>query len=541
MDRRSFLRHSAVAGLLSSTNSQSLIGHTTDEMEGQTFIDPVNPNDRKSLPEGANKSVLIVGGGLAGLSAALELSERGYQVEIREKDSRLGGRLHTRTEDLDVGTFKVERGLHMWFHQYYNFKDILKRLGIWEKNFRPFDEIYFEFENYKPEYIQSRGPYPFNLLSIISNSPNLNLLNGIRTSNAIRPVAFYNHLKNNQFDDLTLSEWARESGIDRKFYEILLKPSASVTLNKPDLISAAEMIMYQHIYFIGHPKAFDRRVTVDDHETSVIYPWVEHLKSLGTKILLETEVSGIEFSHPGRIRVVDDSKSFDYVILATNVGATQKILQSSVATGSRYNDGLQIAQSKTQQMRVAPHYHVLRIWFDSPIRKSRPASHAVIETPDYHPINLIAVFDWIEKESRAWAEKTGGSIIEFHLYDTPNFKGLTASTIWNKIRPLALKALPELLNARALDFSLGSFDDFTSFEAGQARQRPETGFCAENGLSSLYLAGDWIASNKIPTALMERAVMTGREAANHILLKDKVKQATIPGASQRGPGFSVRF
>ena len=40
-------------------------------------IPPRNPNDPVKLSNGVNKSVLIIGGGLAGLSAALELADRG--------------------------------------------------------------------------------------------------------------------------------------------------------------------------------------------------------------------------------------------------------------------------------------------------------------------------------------------------------------------------------------------------------------------------------------------------------------------------------
>ena len=54
------------------------------------------------------------GGGLAGLSAALELAERGYQVTIKEKSyENVGGKLRcVPVEVFPNQTFNVEHGVH---------------------------------------------------------------------------------------------------------------------------------------------------------------------------------------------------------------------------------------------------------------------------------------------------------------------------------------------------------------------------------------------------------------------------------------------
>jgi len=41
----------------------------------------------------ANKSILVVGGGISGLTAALEAAEVGHEVYIVEKNPYLGGKV----------------------------------------------------------------------------------------------------------------------------------------------------------------------------------------------------------------------------------------------------------------------------------------------------------------------------------------------------------------------------------------------------------------------------------------------------------------
>ena len=75
-----------------------------------------------------NKSFLIVGGGLTGLSAAIELEKNGASATIIEADSRLGGRLKT---DIYKG-FQLDRGFQVLLTSYPEVKkmDIKKNLML---------------------------------------------------------------------------------------------------------------------------------------------------------------------------------------------------------------------------------------------------------------------------------------------------------------------------------------------------------------------------------------------------------------------------
>ena len=64
-----------------------------------------------SFSEQQNNQIIVVGAGIAGLGAAKELHDSGYEVTVLEASERIGGRIYT---DRSLG-FTVERGAN-WIH-----------------------------------------------------------------------------------------------------------------------------------------------------------------------------------------------------------------------------------------------------------------------------------------------------------------------------------------------------------------------------------------------------------------------------------------
>ncbi len=86
------------------------------------------------------KSVGIIGGGLAGVSAAIFLSERGFRVKIFEKEKYLGGKVGSWPVKFDDGfSTQVEHGFHAFFRQYYNLRNLLKKIDAL-KHLIPIDD-----------------------------------------------------------------------------------------------------------------------------------------------------------------------------------------------------------------------------------------------------------------------------------------------------------------------------------------------------------------------------------------------------------------
>ena len=106
MKRRTFLKLASLAGL---TPKAAVAEVATD-------------------PDGAR--VIVVGGGPAGITAALELQSRGVDVLLLEAGGQLGGRVSGWTEELDGRPVDVEHGIHGWYGRYTAFTDLLERYGL---------------------------------------------------------------------------------------------------------------------------------------------------------------------------------------------------------------------------------------------------------------------------------------------------------------------------------------------------------------------------------------------------------------------------
>lgn len=73
--------------------------------------------------------VAIVGAGLAGLTTAVELADAGWEVEIFESRSFVGGKVGSW---VDSDGNHVEMGLHVFFGCYYHLFNLMKKVGALE-------------------------------------------------------------------------------------------------------------------------------------------------------------------------------------------------------------------------------------------------------------------------------------------------------------------------------------------------------------------------------------------------------------------------
>jgi squalene-associated FAD-dependent desaturase len=101
---------------------------------------------------GVKKRVVVVGGGWAGLSAALELAERGAQVQLFEKRAVLGGRAYS-YRAREAG-HTVDNGQHLLMGCYHATLRFLDRIGA-------ADRVEVQTELRVPFFDPSRGSATF--------------------------------------------------------------------------------------------------------------------------------------------------------------------------------------------------------------------------------------------------------------------------------------------------------------------------------------------------------------------------------------------
>ncbi|MGH8891262.1 MAG: hydroxysqualene dehydroxylase HpnE [Acidothermaceae bacterium] len=74
--------------------------------------------------------VVVVGGGLAGLAAAIRAADAGWKVTLLESRPRLGGATHSFTRAFEGGELDVDNGQHVFLRCCTEYRAFLRRLGV---------------------------------------------------------------------------------------------------------------------------------------------------------------------------------------------------------------------------------------------------------------------------------------------------------------------------------------------------------------------------------------------------------------------------
>lgn len=472
----------------------------------------------------AGTEAVVVGGGIAGISAAVVLAERGVRVRVLEAADHLGGRLGAWPEALPDGTEQiVEHGFHAFFRHYYTWRSILRRADP-QLSFLAAVPSYPVISQRWPDEDLSGLPAapPLNLLTLALRSKSLGRRDLMKadpdTGHAL--LAYDRATTYAEYDDLDAATFLDRFGMSERTRSMLFEAFARSFFCNQGELSAAELVAMFHYYFLGNPEGIGFDVPDTDYATAIWQPLRRHLEQHGATITTGTPVTSIEPDGQGwLVRSAGGRLDTRNLILALDPGALTRLMAASPATAA----AAPLLARRCGSLRVAPPFAVSRLWFDRDVAAHRAAFCAVSGQPT---LDSIAVYSRLERPSAEWARATGGSIVELHSYSCRLGDVTEAAAA---LRTELARLWPETADAQVLHRHDRMEATAPAFPPGSAGTRPGV----RTDARGLRLAGDFVELPYL-SGLMERSAMSGVLAANDVLAELDVAAEPIVGVPQRG-------
>ncbi|MDN5655479.1 MAG: FAD-dependent oxidoreductase, partial [Kocuria sp.] len=273
---------------------------------------------RIPAPEGADKvaearSVLVVGGGIAGLSAATGLAERGVDVTVVEPQRQLGGRVRSWHVDGAAGPVTMSRGFHAFFRQYYNLRALLDRIPSSDPLRAVPDYPLRSSDGLADSFARIPRTPPWSFIGFVLQSPSFRLrdLPGVDLDTALSlldvdfPETFRRH------DGQSAQEFLDRLGFPERARHLALEVFARSFFANPTDFSAGEMLAMFHAYFLGSSEGLLFDTASDDFDTALWKPLGDYLSGLGVR-RLRTRVESLAMKSEGAMVHMEDGATREY-------------------------------------------------------------------------------------------------------------------------------------------------------------------------------------------------------------------------------------
>lgn len=431
--------------------------------------------------------VVVVGGGLAGMSAAVALAGTGRSVMLLEWRPYVGGRAYS-YEHLAMS--EVIDSQHVVLGCCTNVVDLVKKAGIGDW-IRWYDELVFlEPSGSRSTLRPGTLPAPFHQTLSFLRAPMLSMRD--KAGIAAGMARFLRGYPAN--DTESFASWLRRTGQTERAIRHFWEPVVVGALN--DSFERCSVKYAGKIFYESFLRSAEAgRLGIPTRPlTEFFEPVVRLAQEQGVDVRLRCGLSGLRQDGERWVLTLEGGAELraDSVVLATDYRKALKLMAG-------LPDGASVARHG-EQILTAP-ITTVHLWYD---REVTELDHAVL---------LDTRIQWMFAKSRirGW-EKARGSYLE--LVISASFAELPVSR--EEILRLALAEaigfFPRISEARLVKSSVLKEARATfSVAPGMDSIRPEQA----TRWPGLFLAGDWTRTEWPST--MEGAVRSGRLAAGQII------------------------
>jgi squalene-associated FAD-dependent desaturase len=429
------------------------------------------------------RRVVVVGGGLAGIAAALDLADAGAEVTLLEVRTRLGGAAYSFERD----GLEIDNGQHVFLRCCTEYRGLIRRLGVEDQTFlQERLSIPVLAPGGRRGTLARNGlPTPLHLAGALATYPFLSPIERLRAAGTARALSKL-ELDDPALDSQSFGSWLADRGESQAAVDGLWNLIALPTLNLP--AERASLAMAAKVFQTGLLDATEAgdvgysRVPLSKLHAE---PAERALREAGVDVRVKTRVQVVR---PG-VEVESDAGVLeaDAAVLAVPHDRAAGMLPPGAV------------DEPIEQLGSSPIVNAHVIY-------DRRVTDLPLAAGLHTPVQWL--FDRTEESGLAG----GGQHLAISLSGADREKGMSNEELRDELVPALGELLPAARAARVEDFFVVREHAATfRAEPGSGRLRPG----ARTRVPGLFLAGAWTDTGW--PATMEGAVRSGHAAAREAL------------------------
>lgn len=434
----------------------------------------------------------MLGGGLAGMTAAVRLTDAGLHVRLIERRPYLGGRAYSFV-DKETGQ-EVDNGQHVYLGCCTAYIDLLDRLGTLGRTAR---QRRLRIDVRAPG--GKRGvltglplPAPFHLLPSFLRYPHISWRDKLRAVPALLRMQLERNRDRPALRRQSFHDWLTSHGQSKRsianFWDLVVLPSLNdaardVSASMGFMVFQETLLKSAHGADVGYASSGLSEVMGDAVQ--------DRLTRAGADLLLGRTVERLVPSDDGRIAAVElaggERIEADAYVVALPPDRLAEVLPGQLM------DDPAFAPAGTHTFAPIVNLHV---WYDRPIG-------------DFDFIAFVdSPIQWVFNRTRIADLPGPGQYITVSLSGAWEFWPMSKEELREQFIPELARAFPAAADANVERFVIvkEQHATFRSLPAGPDNRLPQ-----RTSVPNLFLAGDWTDTGWPST--MESAVRSGDAAS----------------------------